>query len=80
MLNDTEIQALSKDIDFMLTELSTTYKIPVLSLAAVINARLLRIVVEMDDKEHTGAENYRKLMLTIAGVETDRPYTNFSRH
>ena len=76
MITDEKIVDLSRVIDDILASLCLNYEVSPLSLAAVVNARLLWACRETNNEE-----DCKKLLLHISGIsspETQSP--NYSMH
>lgn len=75
MLKDVEIREMSSEIDDMLALLKVKYSMSVLSLSAIVNARLM-----LANKESGSQQQYFELLQSIVGAPPQSNFTNFSRH
>jgi hypothetical protein len=75
MSTEQQLIDLSQDLDQILALLCITYQISPLSLAAVVNARLMHACIESE------AENdFRKLLLHISELDVESSTANLSMH
>ena len=75
MLSDKDVEVLTHEIDDILANLALKHKVGFLSLAATINARLMRMAVELN-----GEEDLKRLLGHILTVATEETHANYSRH
>jgi hypothetical protein len=76
MLEDTQIKELSAEVDDVLALLSTKYRLNALSLAAIVNARLM-----WANRESSSEADFRILLRSIAGIDINEPdHSNYSMH
>lgn len=75
MISDEKIVQLSRELDGLLADLVVKYNVAPLTLAAIVNARLMHAV-----SVHGNVEDYHKLLRSIVGMEAERLPPNYSRH
>ena len=74
-MTDNELVQVTREIDNVLAAISLKYQIPPLSIAAIVNARLIWACRE------TGTEDdYHKLLNTIQSKQYDVPPTAVYTH
>lgn len=75
MLTDANVEALTHEIDNILASLALKHEVGFLSLAATINARLMRMAVELN-----GQDDLKKLLAHILTITSEESYANVSKH
>ena len=65
MLSDKELTEVSYEVDNILSALIEKYEIPPLSFSAIVLARLMRLVQEVDSDS-----DFKKIMSSAIGMET----------
>lgn len=75
MLTDKDVEALTHEIDDILASLAIKHQVGFLSLAATINARLMRMAVELN-----GQEDLKRLLGHILTITTEGDYADYSKH